>query len=344
MDNSVSIEPQFQLFSSSWVAIHPYPKGVIQFIGGAFFGSFPTVSYQYFLKQLFQAGYTIIALPFRFTFNHWDVALDLLEEHYAVRLGIIEKLAELTEDLSDTPDSNSDRAYDYRPYLAASNYCWIGHSLGCKYIALLELLNDGSEKVLQNMATIADAKTETQMIRYRLQHMAQRLNQRLEQLPACAQLSIEAIPIGITDQASLLLAPVIQDLNAAIPLPLLQRAFQTVGLQVLPTVEQTYQLIDRSQSFNLTRLITFDADKLAIATRDRLLQKQPNGLFQTLKGKHLEPVGLQLGNAVVDFNPLDKWSEPIVDRDLETVTIAALEELQQIQAQIANPTILPVEC
>ncbi|MBD2326155.1 DUF1350 family protein [Alkalinema sp. FACHB-956] len=332
MDNAVSIEPQFQRLSSSWVAIHPHPKGIIQFIGGAFFGSFPTLSYQYFLKQLFQAGYTIISLPFRFTFNHWSVALDLLEEHYAVRLGIIEQLAELP----DKPD----RAYDYRPYLAASNYCWVGHSLGCKYIALLELLNDGSDQVLQDMAAIADAQSETQMIQYRLQQMGERLEQRLQSLPICATLSVAAMPVGITDQASLLLAPVIQDLNAAIPLPFLQRAFQNVGLQVLPTVEQTYQLIDRSQSFNLTRLITFDADKLAIETCDRLLQRHPNALFQALKGKHLEPVGIQLGRSIVDFNPLDKWSEPIVDRALEPVVIGALEALQQIQTQVIQPTLI----
>ena len=46
----------FQPISFSWVALHPQPKGVIQFMGGAFFGSFPTVFYRYFLGQLFESG------------------------------------------------------------------------------------------------------------------------------------------------------------------------------------------------------------------------------------------------------------------------------------------------
>ncbi len=63
-------EFKFRPISNSWAAIHPQPKGVVQFIGGAFFGTFPTIFYQYFLNQLYDAGYAIIALPFRFTFNH----------------------------------------------------------------------------------------------------------------------------------------------------------------------------------------------------------------------------------------------------------------------------------
>ncbi|HEY9709264.1 MAG TPA: DUF1350 family protein, partial [Oculatellaceae cyanobacterium] len=64
---------KFIPLSSSWVAIHPKPKGVIQFIGGAFFGSLPTLFYRHFLSKLFANGYTIIALPFRFSFEHWSI-------------------------------------------------------------------------------------------------------------------------------------------------------------------------------------------------------------------------------------------------------------------------------
>ena len=66
MNNSFKFRP----ISFSWVAIHPNPKGIIQFIGGAFFGTFPTVFYRYFLEELFKQGYTIIALPFKFSFRH----------------------------------------------------------------------------------------------------------------------------------------------------------------------------------------------------------------------------------------------------------------------------------
>lgn len=71
---------RFQLVSSSWVALHPHPKGIIQFVGGAFFGSFPTFYYRQFLSQLWAGGYSLIAFPFQFTFRHWPVAWKLLQE------------------------------------------------------------------------------------------------------------------------------------------------------------------------------------------------------------------------------------------------------------------------
>lgn len=83
-------EFKFRPISFSWVAIHPQPKGIILFIGGAFFGSFPTLFYCYFFSQLFAAGYTVIALPFRFTFRHWSVAITLLEEEAVLQKSIIQ--------------------------------------------------------------------------------------------------------------------------------------------------------------------------------------------------------------------------------------------------------------
>jgi hypothetical protein len=48
---------KFQPVSHSWVALHPQPKGVIQFIAGAFFGTFaPMFFYRYLLQFLFEAG------------------------------------------------------------------------------------------------------------------------------------------------------------------------------------------------------------------------------------------------------------------------------------------------
>jgi hypothetical protein len=58
-----------QSISNSWVAIHHQPKGIVQFIGGAFLALL-TIFYRYFLNKVFDAGYTIVALPFIFTFNH----------------------------------------------------------------------------------------------------------------------------------------------------------------------------------------------------------------------------------------------------------------------------------
>jgi hypothetical protein len=76
---------KFQPVSFSWVAVHPQPKGVVQFLGGTFLGSLPTLFYRYFLQQLFEEGYTVVSLPFRFTFRHWPLAIGLLKEQQILR-------------------------------------------------------------------------------------------------------------------------------------------------------------------------------------------------------------------------------------------------------------------
>jgi hypothetical protein len=119
---------KFQPVSFSWVAVHPQPKGVVQFIGGTFFGSLPTLFYRYFLQQLFEEGYTVIALPFRFTFRHWPIAIGLLKEQQILRT----ELTKIAQRLG----------YESEIYQEPSSYFWVGHSLGCKYIALLEFLSD----------------------------------------------------------------------------------------------------------------------------------------------------------------------------------------------------------
>ena len=116
---------RFHPVSHSWVALHPNPKGIIQFVGGALFGTFAsTLFYRHLLKYLFDQSYTIILLPFNFTFDHLEESMFLVKEQYqilpeVVRMAIFEN-------------------YDYQVYLKDSNYIWMGHSIGCKYIALLE--------------------------------------------------------------------------------------------------------------------------------------------------------------------------------------------------------------
>jgi hypothetical protein len=103
----------FQAISRSWVAPHPTPQGVVEFLGGAFFGTFPRLAYSHFLRSLYEAGYTVITLPFPFGFDHGAIAENLLIERDRV-------LQQLDPSHQEIPRF------------------WIGHSLGCKYILLLE--------------------------------------------------------------------------------------------------------------------------------------------------------------------------------------------------------------
>jgi hypothetical protein len=288
----------FEPVSSSWLALHPEPKGVIQFIGGTFFGLLPTVSYRYLLRELFAAGYTVIALPFRVTFNHWSVALNLLEEQYALRDELVKRAKKA--------------GYPYELYQKSSSYFWIGHSLGCKYIGLLELLSDDSWR---------------------------------EEVEACineaTRQEIEALLVEkdvILNQPSLLIAPDISDTETSVP-RILARFLEAFGLGVKPTRQQTFCLIERSKLFNLTAIISFKDDTVAGSKQKesrgkndvrRLLEELEgkNLIHQEIAGKHLEPVGVQVDDYIVDLNPLDKFIKPLSQRELEGVAIRFLEQLQ----------------
>jgi len=297
---------KFRPLSFSWVAIHPEPKGVVQFIGGAFFGTFPTIFYRYFLRTLFEEGYTIIALPFRFSFRHWSIAIDLLKEQEA--LG--KELLKITG--SDV-------------YQGKANYFWLGHSLGCKYIALLEFLSGEQWK------QIAESCVELQAY------------QQIEAIIANAGLE----NASILDQPSLLVAPDISNTESAIPVRAIVRFLERVGLGVLPTREQTQCFIERSSLFNLTALISFDKDTLAGSETDKFKNKQAQDnsdvlwlikqlktrklpiLHKELQGKHLEPLGVRVGEYIVDLNPFDKFIELLSRRKLEHYAVHFLAQLRQ---------------
>jgi Protein of unknown function (DUF1350) len=224
---------RFMPISFSWVAIHPQPRGVIQFIGGAFFGTFPTIFYRYFLQTLFEAGYTIVALPFRFSFRHWDIAIDLFREQDILR-GALEKIATSLD-------------YEHCIYQEKSNYLWLGHSLGCKYIALLELLSGKQWK-----QTIQSCVKESN-------------DQQIKAIITAAGLE----DISIFNQPSLLVAPDISDTQSAIPIPAIANLLDQIGWGVKPSRKQTQCLIERSQLFNLTALISFNKDTLAGSKTDQ---------------------------------------------------------------------------
>ncbi|MBW4698734.1 MAG: DUF1350 family protein [Aphanocapsa lilacina HA4352-LM1] len=110
----MSTDSLFRLVGhSSWIAEHPAPRGVIEFIGGALLGNAPIISYDYFLCSLYDAGYTVIAIGFRFGLNHQKVAEQLLVEQNQIVNSLAEKQRRVPR-------------------------FWVGHSLGCKYLLLLE--------------------------------------------------------------------------------------------------------------------------------------------------------------------------------------------------------------
>ncbi|MEO1692113.1 MAG: DUF1350 family protein [Cyanobacteria bacterium J06631_6] len=310
---------KFIPLSFSWVAIHPKPKGVIQFIGGAFFGSFPTVFYHYFLKKLYEAGYSVIVLPFRFTFNHWSVSLQLLQEHYTLRLALIEQVIDL--------------GYDPEVYLEDANYRWVGHSLGCKYIMLLELLSGLElppteqliqfdllwEKVKPNLPDSQEEKVvsvESQIEKFKdkVENIYRdwlKTKQKIEKLVGH---DVKLKGLFLRDESSLLVAPDISDTDSAIPIKAVANLADRLGLGVKPTKEQTQLLIGKSDLFSLTSILAFGKDMIAgnlqNSTGDSDVAWLAQNLRPQLKDKqlqelpdayHLEPHGQQVDRYVFDF-------------------------------------------
>ncbi len=322
---------KFQPISNSWIAIHPSPKGVIQFIGGAFFGTFPTIFYRYFLNQLYNSGYTIIALPFRFTFNHWSVAITLVKEQYVLRREIVKEAVNL--------------GYDYDVYLKDTNFYWVGHSLGCKYIALLEFLSGEWSQVIQNIKLCEfDNSCYTRVVD-NIENLLLDLDLEKRRTEVVTENYVgkkpEIINLFIKGQPSVLIAPDISNTASAIPIRLLAQMIDNFGLGVAPSVKLTRCLVTHSELFRLIVLVCFKQDKIAHETckwltnqlciKSKLQNKLLPNLIEQLDGQHLELIGVKIGNCIVDFNPFDKFIEPLGSRKVETVVIQSLEKLKQLQ-------------
>ena len=302
---------KFQPVSFSWVAVHPQPKGVVQFIGGTFFGSLPTLFYRYFLQQFFEEGYTVVALPFRFTFRHWPIAIGLLKEQEILR----KELTKIAQRLG----------YESEIYQQPSSYFWVGHSLGCKYIALLEFLSDDRYPNIVNK--FCDRPDYEQ------------IHSLIENLGIDRP--------SIKDQPSLLIAPDISNTESAIPVQSLAQLLDKFRLGVLPTREQTQCFIANSSLFSLTAIISFDRDEIAGSTNDinKSPEKQKNSdvlwliqqlssrkwplLSEEIEGKHLEPIGIKIGNYIVDLNPWDKFIKPLKIRVFEYWSVHFLDALKK---------------
>lgn len=262
---------QFLPFNFSWVALHPKPKGMIYFIGGAFFGTFPTLFYRFLLRHLYADGYTIVAIPYRFTFRHWSVATSLSKDLTTLRAALI--------------DEANHRHYDTKIYQNPEGgaHFWLGHSLGCKYITLLELLTDleGGDYSRQPLTSICLPPIEQEHLKNTLSKVD------LEQ-------------VSLRNQSSVLIAPAIEGLEAAIPLLRnpkfsgVQRFLNRIGIKVEPTQKETFCLIKESSSFNLTSLISFRKDTRVAAPTVRWLManlQQRLSQVRELEGAHLTPMG-----------------------------------------------------
>lgn len=309
---------RFKPVSHSWVALHPNPKGVIQFVGGAFFGTFgPMLFYRHLLQYFFEKSYTIVLLPFSFSFDHYREAIFLVREQYhilpeLVRLAILENC-------------------DYQVYLKDSNYYWVAHSIGCKYVSLLEafsaLPDDKSDAKQFIRDLLANLPGETYN-RAEIERIAAQIGSLIDDLQyesRSAQNLIHAykralgqpqdedaetifLNLFIKNQPSILLAPCTSDTSSAIRPKAFARLVDKWGLGVKPSTATTCAIIKRSDLFGLLGLVQFQSDKIAAETCQwflKVFEKPPKDNQKNLLGGHLRPLGVQVGDRVI--NPFFDW-------------------------------------
>lgn len=252
----------FRAFSHSWVAIHPNPKGIIQFVGSFFvFGSLPTIFYYFLLKSLYNKGYSIIAYPSSIIpplrwklkqVNHWRASIQLLKEEYAIKVELIAHILKYTD--RDCLDI----------YLDNSNYLWLGHSLGCKYISLLEILSNDPRNLADNLEQCGITSRQFPIIEKYIGNLEfeRKNNERqINFLLTKNQVNQKVLSKRfIIDQPSIFLAPEIygtEERNGKS-----ESAIPFFGL--FPDGETTNCLIDLSHNFfGLTALIAFYHDKIS---------------------------------------------------------------------------------
>lgn len=303
-DNSDNIKPSkfpyteeklfFRPFSNSWVAINPNPKGIIQFIGSFVFGSFPINSYKYLFQNLFEQGYTIFVFKFPFTplkFNHWQVAIDLLKEEYTLRTEIIRFLIQNCKISSEHLNF----------YLKDSNYYWLGHSLGCKYISLLEILsNDPTQRKLIIQNCLGDRYNEKLISLINSVDIARAKAE--QQISELLNKGISFNKFFIKDQPSILLAPEISNTVTVhgVTLPT-TKPLSKFELLISPNARETKCMIARTKNlFNLTGIISFTQDciardDVAFLTQQLSLKPFHPPLYnEELFGWHFEPNGIQV--------------------------------------------------
>ncbi len=310
---------KFKRILHSWVALHPQPKGVIQFIGGTFFGSFfPMFFYQHILKFLFDQGYSIILLPFKFTLNHYNQAGFLINEQYEILPEIV-RIAKIEN-------------YAYEVYLDEQNFYWLGHSIGCKYIILLEVFTalphtPEARKIfitkILSESLKPRSKKQIEKIILEVEYLIKSLKQKVilaKQLiknyvnkdislgdsRINEQTSLEN-SIGwlfIKGQTSIFLAPDNSDIDNIIKIKFLSNVINRLGIRVSPTPDETNNLALNSNLFNKLALVSFESDSTAEKTVqwfDETLQKPLKKYRSQHKGGHLRPLGIDVFNQVINF-------------------------------------------
>lgn len=277
---SMSRTPPYRKVSESQVAVNPSPDspGVVEFYGGYGFGHLPLASYGWLLDAVYAAGYSLIVVPYSSGFDHWKTAGRLLKEREAVLRAV--------------------------PELRGLPHWWLGHSLGCKLILLLDAATSAANEF---------------------------------QPPTGGAEAFRGLR-GVRDDRVVLMAPDISGTSAAIPVRWLAWLLDLLGLGVRPTPAETYALLERAGVFRRAGLMAFAGDTIS-GTRDsappltvarlyRILASRPMERLEYVEqpGAHLQPCGGRV--LFLSFGPaLRVPGDPAAARPVQDGAVSLLAAL-----------------
>lgn len=283
--------PNYDWCCESYVARHPKPIGSVEFYGGQVFGQIPRISYEYFFQQIYDAGYTLIIVPYQFSTNHYEVARSLLKKRDCVR----EKCPELYK----------------LPHI------WVGHSLGCKLIAMLEACT--SDDNVFNPPKKFKAIEDENMT-------------------------------GILNEPALLIAPVFADNDDLIPISFIGDLMDKLGIGIEPSRAEVRNLVEQSHLFNLTGIISFASDETAGHESSSPADKDVPWLIETLSkpgrqkllheeipGGHLTPTGNEVFGYIVATEIFAGFAiVPQIEKPPRALEPLALSFIDQLIVRLAK--------
>lgn len=224
------------------------------FIGGNLFGSFPTIAYSHLLKSFFEFGYTVIAIPIPFGFNHGSIAKKIVNE--------------------------SKRICSSLSYSDNIPHFWVGHSLGCKYIALLE-----AEGQIWNQPSLLIAPDISD--------------------------TIDAIPIPIVGKA-------VANFLDRLQLGVIPNRRETLDLIHLSRLFNITAIISFSEDTVAgTRKSSPEKSDVSWLIQELSSRECESLLEEELLGKHLAPVGIRIGEKLFDLEIRNGVLSLTTQRELE---------------------------
>ncbi|XAR57549.1 hypothetical protein NMG60_11025728 [Bertholletia excelsa] len=281
----------YKRLDSCLVIPPPYgkkPLAIVKFLGGAFIGAIPEVTYSYLLELLANEGYLIISVPYNVTFDHAQATREIYDNFHACFEGL---------STSGIPSMNLTAAELVRLPL----YC-VGHSNG----ALLQVLAGSyfSEKIPKaNVIISYNNRPATEAVPY-FEQVGPLASQLMPVLQASPIYSLATNASGDAWKVLLDMAAMVEDFDqeAAISLNKFVDQLPSVLNQVTqgisefkPTPRENRDCCKKSYNVKHTLLVKFNFD--AIDETDLLeetLKPRVDSIGGTLEkvllqGNHVTP-------------------------------------------------------